>query len=293
MWNFSLAYAILLVKGRHLMSKDKKYLLPKVDLIFKLLFGDERNREILKEFLLSVLRLPEEEYEEIIFVDPHLLPEYDGDKLGILDVKVKLKKGKILDIEIQVNPSDVMRERVVFYVSKMVTEQISYGGDYEEIKKVISILIADYELIDNSPKYHHRFTLYDTENKVEFTDLIEINTLELEKLPQVEDGTMLWNWLKFLSSENEEDFEMVAEKNPQIKNAVERLAEISSDEETRRLYESRHKMEWDIRGRERKAVKNNQIATAKNLLQMNLSAENISVATGLALKEVKELQNTK
>ncbi|MCL2052716.1 MAG: Rpn family recombination-promoting nuclease/putative transposase, partial [Lachnospiraceae bacterium] len=126
------------------MSKDKKYLLPKVDLIFKLLFGDERNREILKEFLLSVLRLPEEEYEEIIFVDPHLLPEYDGDKLGILDVKVKLKKGKILDIEIQVNPSDVMRERVVFYVSKMVTEQISSGGDYEEIKKVISILIADY-----------------------------------------------------------------------------------------------------------------------------------------------------
>ncbi|MCL2052770.1 MAG: Rpn family recombination-promoting nuclease/putative transposase, partial [Lachnospiraceae bacterium] len=173
------------------------------------------------------------------------------------------------------------------------TEQISSGRDYEEIKKVISILIADYELIDNSPKYHHRFTLYDTENKVEFTDLIEINTLELEKLPQVEDGTMLWNWLKFLSSENEEDFEMVAEKNPQIKNAVERLAEISSDEETRRLYESRHKMEWDIRGRERKAVKNNQIATAKNLLQMNLSAENISVATGLALKEVKELQNTK
>jgi hypothetical protein len=70
----SLPYAILLVKGRHLMSKDKKYLLPKVDLIFKLLFGDERNREILKEFLLSVLRLPEEEYEEIIFVAPHLLP---------------------------------------------------------------------------------------------------------------------------------------------------------------------------------------------------------------------------
>jgi len=275
------------------MSKDKRYLLPKVDLIFKLLFGDERNREILKAFLLSVLRLPEEEYEEIIFVDPHLLPEYDGDKLGILDVKIKLKTGKILDIEIQVNPSDVMKERVVFYVSKMVTEQISSGGDYEEIKKVISILIADYELIDNSLKYHHRFTLYDIENNVEFTDLIEINTLELGKLPQVEDGTMLWNWLKFLSSENEEDFEMVAEKNPQIKNAVERLAEISSDEQTRRLYESRHKMEWDIRGRERKAVKNNQIATAKHLLQMDLSAENISVATGLTLKEVNELQNAK
>ena len=272
------------------MSKDKKYLLPKVDLIFKLLFGDERNREILKEFLLSVLRLPEEEYEEIIFVDPHLLPEYDGDKLGILDVKIKTKTGKILDIEIQVNPSDVMRERVVFYISKMVTEQLGSGDDYEEIKKVVSILIADYELIDNSPKYHHRFTLYDIENKVEFTDLIEINTLELEKLPQVEDGTMLWNWLKFLSSENEEDFEMVAEKNPQIKNAVERLAEISSDEQTRRLYESRHKMEWDIWGRERKAFKNAKIETAKTALGMNLTIDDIVKLTGLTSEEVIKLQ---
>ena len=68
---------------------------------------------------------------------------------------------------------------------------------------------------------------------------------------------------------------------------------LPKNEQTRHLYESRHKMEWDIKGRERKAVKSNQIATAKNLLQMNLSAENISVATGLALKEVKELQNTK
>ena len=169
-------------------------------------------------------------------------------------------------------------------------EQLGSGDDYEEIKKIISILIADYELIDNSPKYHHRFTLYDIENKIEFTDLIEINTLELEKLPQVEDGTMLWNWLKFLSSENEEDFEMVAEKNPQIKNAVERLAEISSDEQTRRLYESRHKMEWDIRGRERKAIKDTKIATAKTALGMNLTIDDIVKLTGLTSEEVKKLQ---
>ncbi|MCL2051894.1 MAG: Rpn family recombination-promoting nuclease/putative transposase [Lachnospiraceae bacterium] len=137
------------------------------------------------------------------------------------------------------------------------------------------------------------YTLYDIENKVEITDLIEINTLELEKLPKVEDGTKLWNWLKFLSSENEEDFEMVAEKNPQIKNAVARLAEISSDEQTRRLYESRHKMEWDIRGREKKASNNRAIDIAKNLLKTDLTLENIVVATGLTLEEVKALQNTK
>ncbi|MCL2052720.1 MAG: Rpn family recombination-promoting nuclease/putative transposase [Lachnospiraceae bacterium] len=270
--------------------KENKYLLPKVDLIFRLLFGDERNCDILKAFLLSVLRLPEKEYEEIKIVDPHLLPEYDGDKLGILDVKVKTKTGKVIDIEIQVNPSDVMRERVVFYISKMVTEQISSGDGYEEIKKAVSILIADYDLIENSPRYHHRFTLYDIDSKVEFTDLIEINSLELGKLPPAPDGTMLWNWLKFLSSEKEEDFEMVADKNPQIKNAVARLAEISSDEQTRRLYESRHKMEWDIRGREKKAIKDAKIEIAKKMLKRDRPIEEIIEDTGLALEEIEKLQ---
>ena len=44
---------------------EMKILLPKVDVIFKLLFGDNRNKEILIDFLQSVLNLPDEEYEEI------------------------------------------------------------------------------------------------------------------------------------------------------------------------------------------------------------------------------------
>ena len=42
---------------------------------------------------------------------------------------------------------------------------------------------------------------------------------------------------------------MLAEQNPQVKNAVVRLMELSSDEKTRLVYESRHKMAWDNWGR--------------------------------------------
>ncbi|MCL2878200.1 MAG: hypothetical protein FWF13_05415, partial [Acidobacteria bacterium] len=37
------------------------------------------------------------------------------------------------------------------------------------------------------PPYHHRFTLYDPLAGVEFTDLLEIRTLELSKLPETPD----------------------------------------------------------------------------------------------------------
>ena len=75
---------------------------PKSDFIFKLIFGDENNSDILADFLMAVLDLPESEYDRITLVDPHLKQMFPGDKLGILDVKLHTKTGKVIDIEIQV-----------------------------------------------------------------------------------------------------------------------------------------------------------------------------------------------
>jgi thymidylate synthase len=58
-----------------------------------------------------------------------------------------------------------------------------------------------------------------------------------------------------LSAKDKEEFVMLAERNPQVKNAVVRLMELSADEQTRLLYDSRKKMEWDNWGREKAAKK--------------------------------------
>jgi predicted transposase/invertase (TIGR01784 family) len=256
-----------------------------------MLFGDERSVELLTDFLKSVLRIPAEEYDEVTIVDPHLLREYKGDKLGILDVKIKTKSKKVVNIEIQLKPTAEMKSRIVYSTSKTITEQMGSGDKYQEIKRVISIIIADYPLIPESPKYHHRFVLYDPDNGVEFTDIIEVNTLELKKLPEAEDGTELWNWLKFLSAERKEDLDMIAARSPQVKKAVVRLMELSNDERARMLYESRLKMEWDIQARERSAVKDNSIAIAKKLLEKQMSVNEVADATGLAHEEIEEISS--
>jgi len=269
-----------------LENNNLKILSPKSDIIFKLLFGVELSIEILTDFLKSVLKLPEEDYGEVIIVNPFLLQDYEGDKLGILDVKIKTKTKKVIDIEIQVKPTKAMKERVVFYSSKMITEQVGSGGKFQKIKRVISIIITDHTLINDSPKYHHRFTLYDRDNDVEFTDIIEVNTLELNKIPPTEDGTPLWEWLKFLNAESKEEFDMIAERNPVIKKAVVRLAELSQDEKTRMLYESRQKLEWDMWSREQEGV----FRVAKNLLDVGDTIEKIVMVTGLSYEEVEDLQ---
>jgi predicted transposase/invertase (TIGR01784 family) len=74
------------------MSKD--ILPPKSDIVFKLLFGDQHNADLLIDFLKSVLKLQDDEYTEITIVDHHLLRKHPDNKLGILDVKAKTISGK-------------------------------------------------------------------------------------------------------------------------------------------------------------------------------------------------------
>jgi len=45
-------------------------------------------------------------------------------------------------------------------------------------------------------RYRHRFTFYDREADIELSDVIEIHTLELLKLPPTADGTELYDWAK-------------------------------------------------------------------------------------------------
>jgi len=70
------------------VAKVYKILLPRMDVIFKLLFGDKRNIEILKDFLKSILDLPHDEYDNLTLEDTHIKRESLKDKLGIVDVRL-------------------------------------------------------------------------------------------------------------------------------------------------------------------------------------------------------------
>ncbi|MDR2607949.1 MAG: Rpn family recombination-promoting nuclease/putative transposase, partial [Treponema sp.] len=164
-------------------------MLPKIDFAFKLLFGDQRSKNILADFLKAVLpELAEEEFEELTIVDPHLKREFSGDKLEILDVKIRTGSGKIVNIEIQIAAIPEMRERISYYMANMVTAQIGSGGHYGDLKRVISIVITDYDFTPESRKYHPVFQMLEREEYFPFNDLMEIHVLNLARLPDEAEG---------------------------------------------------------------------------------------------------------
>jgi predicted transposase/invertase (TIGR01784 family) len=222
---------------------------PKNDFLFKLIFGDQRHENIIKSFLQAVLDLPSEDFG-IEFLNPFLKQEYDLDKYGILDIRLRTKDN-VIDIEIQVASQDKIENRAIWYKSKMVTEQLRSGEDYTVLKKVVLIFITNFECVKNDPdktRYHHCFKQYDKSAGIYFGDAEETHVMELPKLPQKEDGTPLCDWLYFINAENEEDFMKAAAKSPAIKDAVDVVVKASSDEAARWAYFQRENAERDKRG---------------------------------------------
>jgi predicted transposase/invertase (TIGR01784 family) len=268
---------------------ERTLLSPKSDFIFKLIFGDERNVDILQNFLQAVLDLPVEEYRRITVVDPHLKREDEFDKLGILDVKIHTVSGYVIDVEIQVEDVPNMRERIALYTSKMVAGQIAKGDEYGMLKRAISIVITDYVLLPEEQQYHNVYRWLNVKTHRAFTDLIELNTLELPKLPQQADKSVLWDWMRFLKCEKQEEFEMVAAKNPQIEKAVGILMDLSADERTRLLEESRQKALWDynsrMKGAFEKGGEQRAVQIAQNALRDGLPVDTIQRITNLSVEE--------
>ena len=273
----------------------------KNDLLFRSLFADSRNKELLVSFLKSVLLLPEDDYHVIEIVDPHLLPEFTDDKLAIIDIKLKTKSGKIIHIEVQLEVPGTMKQRIVLYGARLIAEQIGKGVDYSVIKKVISIIITEETLIKGVSDYHHRFSLYDPKDDTELSDIYEVHTIELGKLPKETDGTELYEWARFIAAETKEEREMAVIKNPKVAEAVIKLEEMLISDEARSAYEYRLKMErdkimWMNEMRERgleegmeKGMEKGLTSTARNMLADGIPAESVAKYTGLSLEEVKDL----
>ena len=97
---------------------------PKLDIIFKRIFGDVKNKEIVMRFLSDMLEIPRKRMKDIHFGNVELTSKYLEEKFSRLDLKIELKdvddaNDKIINVEMQVNSEPAFRERTLYYWSKM------------------------------------------------------------------------------------------------------------------------------------------------------------------------------
>lgn len=168
------------------------------------------------------------------------------DKIGILDIKAKLNNNVNCNIELQVVDNKNIEKRILFYWSKMYSQNIKSGKDYDDLEKSIVILITDYnleslkEIQDCLTKWNIR---EEKHPKFILTDVMEIYIIELKKFKRTiyDELGNLSKWIQFINNP-----EVITEmEDKEIKEARKVLEEISQDERERRLTELREKYIMD------------------------------------------------
>jgi predicted transposase/invertase (TIGR01784 family) len=225
---------------------------PLWDHIFSLLFGDQRNISILEAFLKSVLDLSPEDYESLTIVNPFLKRLFRKDKQGIVDVRVNTKSGKVLHIELQVESVAGMKNRVLYYIAKLLWEQLKRGDEYIKLHEVISIIICDHELVPEEKAYINEYGLRNKKTNLLFTDLVKLVILEIPKLPKEESAgeNPVFPWLEFFRCRTREEYEMLVKKHPEVREAVTMLKKLSWSESRRELAEAKALRRTDEKMRE-------------------------------------------
>ena len=226
-------------KEKQNAKQDDFIMLPIVDVCFDELMHNEKIR---RGIISSLLHKDPEEIEETELLPTHLQREYADDKLGIMDVRICLKDKTKINFEMQVATFAFWSNRILFYLSKMYTEQIQAGDSYEELKKCVHVSILDFIHFPQDERWYHKISLCDMETGDLYTDLLELHVFELKKLPpEKEDEEGIIRWMRFFGSRSRKELEEMAGKDEYIDEAYEELKKLSADEMKRIEYEQRQK----------------------------------------------------
>ena len=282
------------------------------DWAIKRLLRNKANFVILEGFLsellfdsISINRILESESNQ----------DSSDDKYNRVDILTQNSKNELLIIEIQNTYEIDFFQRMAFGVSKSMSENLSLGQPYSEIKKVISINIVYFDLGQGQDYVyrgktdfeglHQKDTLglslkqKETFMKENVSDIFpEYYLVKVNQFDNVAHDT-LDEWVYFLkNSEVKDDF-----KAKGLKEAGEVLdiMRLAKDEQYsyNRYLDSLHLKASEVFTFENEKeflIKserlNEKIEIAKNLIKLGIDSQTISISTGLTLKQIDEISNT-
>ena len=281
---------------------------PKVDFVFKRIFGSKGHEDILMSLINAVLKLPEEkEIKEVEILNPYIDKDAMDDKYSILDLRARTKEGIEINIEVQLLNQYDIEKRTLYYWAKMYEGQMDEGSRYIDLKKTITINIINFSYLKEIDKYHSVFHIREDKTGKLLTDVLEIHFIELVKLSEEIVEDKLVKWMLFLRNLSEEKMEEIVMGEPAIKKAMTVLEFLSQDKEARMQYEMREKVLRDevsrIEGAKEKGKiegklegkmegkMEGKLEVAKALLEMGVDISTVVKSTGLSEEEIGKLKD--
>ena len=219
---------IIVREEREKYSKDM--LDPRNDFVFKMLFGQKKNMDLLLTFLNAILRGT---VEKVLFVNPYLEKENVTDKSSVMDIRVENITGEQINLEIQMQYHQAFPERMLMYWSRMHASQDEVGKELFKLKKSIQIVVTNFSYLP-SDEFHSTFHIIEKDQLYIYTDHLEMHVLELPKMTKQmnEAPSQLEKWLLFLKGDKKTKEELAMGEST-FQKAYDELDRISQDKEMR------------------------------------------------------------
>lgn len=283
---------------------------PRVDFAFKKLFGSEENKDLLISLINAIIS-EEEQVIEVELKNPYNLADYRAGKMSILDIKAKSEQGRWLNVEMQISEDYNFDKRAIYYWAKLVTEQLSEGMMFKELKKTISINIMDFNFIPDIEEMHNCYKIINTATGKDdkLHDIFELHYIELRKFKKTyqEIDSVLDRWSSFLTKADKLDKNSIPEELKIDKNIVKAISAVDRmfDEEERMIYETRMQSLADIESKiasaEEKGMekgmekgKEETLKTiALNMIAMGADINTVVKTTGIESHVIEQLMTDK
>lgn len=277
------------------------------DWAIKRLLRNKVNFGVLEGFL-SELLFENIQIQEILESEGN--QENEEDKFNRVDILTKNSKNELIIIEIQSTYEIDYFHRMAYGVSKSISENLSLGQKYSEIKKIISVNIVYFDLGQGEDYIYkgktdfkglHKNDILDLSTKQKTTFLKEsvsdifpeFYLLKVNQFNDVAKDT-LDEWIYFLkNSEVKDEF-----KAKGLKQAGEVLDIMRLENDDKygynRYLDSLHLKASEIYSlqteAEFKVREENSIEIARKLIKTELDSITIASSTGLSIEKIEELR---
>lgn len=154
------------------MEKDRKNQTIRFDWAMKRLLRNKANFSVL-EGLLTTLLDEKIVIQKLLESESNQEDEYD--KYNRVDILAEDSKGELLLIEVQNNNEYAYFQRMLFGTSKLVTEYINRGDNYDKVRKVYSINIVYFSLGHGKDYVYHGKTEF---RGIHTNDLLELTPFQ-------------------------------------------------------------------------------------------------------------------
>ena len=218
-----------------------KYLDPKVDLVFKLVFGE--HKDLAMSLLNALLPLSKDELiTELEYATPEMVPENPGKKNSVVDVRCTDAKGRQFIVEMQMYWNRYFQQRVMLNASKAIVKQLDANENYRLIKPVYCLnLVNDIGFKSAPEEFYHDYAIVNVAHTDRIIKGLRFVFIELPKFRpySIKKKKMAVLWLRFLTEINRSTDEVPSEllENEETRKAVSLVEKSAMSEAQLDAYE--------------------------------------------------------